>query len=408
MDDKPYLGDQFWTSRHNYDNAPTLPDAADIKFHDTTFRDGEQQPGVVFTEDEKVELGKLYSEVGIDRIEPGLPLVSDEDKRALSRLAEAGLDADIYGFSRCVKADVEVCVDCGVDGVVMEIPSSTHLIENAYDWSYDQAIEYAIEATRYAHEQGLQVSFFCIDSSRADPESLINILNKVSTEGHADSLNVVDTFGALSPEGTRALVSLLKDNFDLPVEAHVHNDFGLGVANTLAALTAGAEIVHTTVTGLGERSGNANFEEVATALRTLYGKELDLEYGRFQELAERTAEASQVPIHESKPIVGENEFGVEAGIIAAWWNRLQEKDMPLAMFPFHWDMVGQDPPRIAIGKMSGLATVQYWCDRLGLEMPPEDEQEEILNSIKTTSIKDKRELNVDEFVDIYRLVTGKD
>jgi isopropylmalate/homocitrate/citramalate synthase len=404
MASEPYRSEEYWTSHHNWEDPPDLPD--DVEFHDTTFRDGEQQPGVVFSEDEKVELGKLYSDVGIDRIEPGLPLVSEEDKNAITRLAREGLEADVMAFTRCVKADVEVAVECEVDGVVMEIPSSKHLVENAYDWSYDQAIEYAIEATRYAHDQGLYVSFFCIDSSRADPDDLLTILEKVSSEGHADSLNVVDTFGALNPQGTRSLVDLVASNFDVPIEAHVHNDFGLGVANTLAALEAGATVAHTTVTGLGERSGNANFEEVATSLKALYGMDLDLDYGRMTELAERTSEASGVPIHESKPIVGDNQFGIEAGIIAAWWNRLREKDMPMTMYPYHWDLVGAHEPRIHIGKMSGLATVQYWCNRLGLEVPPDSEQEEILAEIKAEAIGQKRELAVEEFVDIYRDVLG--
>jgi isopropylmalate/homocitrate/citramalate synthase len=405
-DSDPYRSESYWTSHHNWQNPPDLPDASDVQFHDTTFRDGEQQPGVVFSEDEKVELGKLYSDVGIDRIEPGLPLVSEADKNAIKRLARENLDADVYAFTRCVKEDVEVAVECEVDGVVMEIPSSKQLIENAYDWSYDQALEYAIEATSYANEQGVDVSFFCIDSSRADPESLITILDTVATEGHADSLNVVDTFGALSPQGTRALVGLVDDQFDLPIEIHVHNDFGLGVANTLAALGAGAEIAHTTVTGLGERSGNANFEEIATALKALYGKDLDLAYDRFTEVAERTSAASGVDIPESKPIVGDNQFGIEAGIIVAWWNRLREKNMPLAMYPYHWDMVGQDPPRVVIGKMSGLATIKYWCERLGLDVPDESEQEEILQDVKDTSIGEKRELSPEEFVDVYRDVLG--
>lgn len=404
MADTPYHTDSYWTSHHNWEDPPDLPD--DIQFHDTTFRDGEQQPGVVFSEDEKVELGQLYSDIGIDRIEAGLPLVSEDDMRAIKRLARAGLEADVYAFTRCVKEDVEVAVECGVDGVVMEIPSSRQLIENAYDWSYEQALDYAIEATEYAGDQGVHVSFFCIDSSRADPESLVNILDTVATQGHADSLNVVDTFGALSPEGTRALVKLVADRFDLPIEAHVHNDFGLGVANTLAALGAGAEIAHTTVTGLGERSGNANFEELATALKALYGKDLDLDYARFNELAEATSKASGVDIHESKPIVGKNQFAVEAGIIVAWWNRLQQKGMPLAMYPYHWDLVGQDEPRIVIGKMSGLATVEYWCERLGLEAPGESEAEEILAAVKADSIAEKRELGIEEFVDTYRNVMG--
>lgn len=397
---EPYRSESSWTSHHNWSDPPDLPD--DIAFHDTTFRDGEQQPGVVFSEDEKVELGKLYSDVGIDRLEPGLPLVSDADKRAIKRLANEGLDADVFAFTRCVKEDVETAVECEVDGVVMEIPSSRHLIEHAYDWSYEEALEYAIEATAYAAEQGIHVSFFCIDSSRADPDDLITILRRVEQEGHADSLNVVDTFGALSPAGTRALVGLVDDEFDLPIEIHVHNDFGLGVANTLAGLDAGAEIAHTTVTGLGERSGNANFEEVATALKGLYDTDLGLESKRFTELAERTSAASGVSIPESKPVVGENQFGIEAGIIGAWWNRLSEQNMPLAMYPYHWDLVGQDEPRIAIGKMSGLATIEYWCERLGLEVPPEDVQEDVLQAIKDTSIGEKRELGVEEFVDIYR------
>ncbi|MDX1746304.1 MAG: hypothetical protein R3324_10230, partial [Halobacteriales archaeon] len=160
------------------------------------------------------------------------------------------------------------------------------------------------------------------------------------------------------------------------------------------------------VTGIGERSGNANFEETATALRTLYDVELDLDYGRFTELARRTAAASGVQIPPSKPIVGPNQFRVEAGIIVAWWNRLREKGLPLAMYPYHWDLVGAAAPEIVIGKMSGLATVQYWCDRLGLELPSESEQEEILAGIKSISIEGKRELDLEEFVELYRDVLG--
>lgn len=397
---EPYKSNLYWTSHQNWVEEADF--ANEIKFHDTTFRDGEQQPGVVFSEEEKVELGKLYSDAGIDRLEPGLPLVSDADKRAIKRLANEGLDADVYAFTRCVKDDVETAVECDVDGVVMEIPSSRHLIEHAYDWSYEEALQYAIEATKYAADQGIDVSFFCIDSSRAAPEDLITILRRVKEEGHADSLNVVDTFGALAPAGTRSLVNLVSNEFDLPIEIHVHNDFGLGVANTLAGLEAGAEIAHTTVTGLGERSGNATFEEVATSLTALYDIDLDLDLSRVNELASATSQASGVSIPESRPVVGDNQFGVEAGIIAAWWTRLSERDMPLAMYPYHWDLVGQNAPRIVIGKMSGLATIQYWCTRLGLTVPPEDVQEDVLQSIKETSIDEKRELSPEEFVDAYQ------
>lgn len=131
---------------------------------------------------------------------------------------------------------------------------------------------------------------------------------------------------------------------------------------------------------------------------------MDLDYQRFNELGKRTAHASGVETPESKPVLGQNQFGIEAGIIAASWNRLRESHEPLSMYPYHWEMVGQEEPKITIGKMSGLATIVYWCERLGLELPSEEEQEEILATIKDVSISEKRALDIPEFVDIYREV----
>jgi isopropylmalate/homocitrate/citramalate synthase len=388
-----WKSEDYWVSHYNFRKSLDLPR---VKFHDTTFRDGEQQPGVVFTSEEKLKIGTMMSEIGIDRIEGGMPLVSEDDRKAVKMLANAGLDAEIFAFTRCMKEDVETSVACDVDGVIMEVPSSGHLIGDAYEWSEEKAKQLAVEATAYAHDHGLYVSFFCIDLSRADADWALDIIGAVAEEGHMDALNVVDTFGALSPEGMTELVTMLKNAFSVPIEVHTHNDFGLAVANTIAAVKAGAEVVHTTVNGLGERSGNASFEETAMCLKVLYGQEIDLDFSRFKELSDAVEKASGVKKAPNKPIVGNELFSIESGIVAGWWKTLEKKNKALTMFPYHWTLVGQDPPRIVLGKKSGLASILYWAEKLGIELS-EEKARKILMEVKNTSIRKKGLLTEKEF-----------
>ena len=137
-----------------------------VIFHDITLRDGEQQAGIIFRKDEKIEIARLLDEVGVQRIEAGMPAVSPEDMEAIKAIVKEGLNAKIFCFARCMKRDVDLAVECGVDGVVMEIPSSDHLIKYAYGWPIEKAINLSVEATEYAHEHGLHVAFFTIDSTR--------------------------------------------------------------------------------------------------------------------------------------------------------------------------------------------------------------------------------------------------
>ncbi|MDH7507793.1 MAG: hypothetical protein QHH00_00145 [Methanomassiliicoccales archaeon] len=395
-----WKSEDYWVSHYNFRKSLDIPK---VKFHDTTFRDGEQQPGVVFTSEEKLRIGTMMSEIGIDRIEGGMPLVSEDDKKAVKMLANAGLDAEIFAFTRCMKEDVETSVACDVDGVIMEVPSSGHLIGDAYEWSEDRAKQLAVEATAYAHDHGLYVSFFCIDLSRADAEWALDIIGAVAEEGHMDALNVVDTFGALSPEGMTELVTMLKNAFRVPIEVHTHNDFGLAVANTIAAVKAGAEVVHTTVNGLGERSGNASFEETAMCLKVLYGQDLDLDFSRFKELSDAVEKASGVKKAPNKPIVGNELFSIESGIVAGWWKTLEKKNKALTMFPYHWTLVGQDPPRIVLGKKSGLASVLYWAEKIGIELS-EERARKVLLEVKNASIRKKGLLTEKEFRAIVETV----
>jgi hypothetical protein len=254
----PWQTDRWFVSPWNYLEETTRGFAFPkrIQFHDVCLRDGEQQAGVEFTPKEKVKLATMLAEAGVHRIEAGMPAVSKYDAQAVRDIVKLKLPAEIFAFSRCMVEDVKRAVDTGVKGIVMEVPASEPIIQYAYQWSPQKAIDLSVEATRYAKSQGLYVVFFPIDASRAEMGWYLNTMERVATEGHMDALALVDTFGVLSPHAVSYFVRETQKRIKKPLETHFHMDFGMGVANTIIALAAGADVVHSTISGIGERAGN--------------------------------------------------------------------------------------------------------------------------------------------------------
>jgi isopropylmalate/homocitrate/citramalate synthase len=281
----------------------------------------------------------------------------------------------------------------------MEIPSSEHIIKYAYGWSLEKAIDLSIEATKYAADHGLYVAFFTIDATRANLDWWFKIINNVATKGHMDSLVLVDTFGVCTPEAIRYFTRRAKEQINKPIEAHFHNDFGLATANTLAAVCEGAEIVHTTVNGIGERMGNADLAEVALALEALYGIELGLKYDKLYELSKLVEKLSGVQMPPHKPVVGDGAFRVESGIIAGWWARLEELNKPLIMFPYTWDLVGQKGVEMLLGKKSGRDSIIRKLKEMGQD-PSKVDVDKILEEVKEESIKRKSPIPDEVFKEI--------
>lgn len=372
-----------------------------VSFHDITLRDGEQQAGIIFRKDDKIKIARMLDEVGVSRIEAGMPAVSREEKEAVKAIANEGLTAKVFSFARCMKKDVDLALECDVDGVIMEIPSSDHLLKYAYGWTVEKAINLSVEATKYAHEQGLHVAFFTIDSTRAKFETFWGIIDNVATKGHMDSYVLVDTFGVCTPEATSYLVKEVKKRTDKPIEMHCHNDFGLAIANSVAGALAGAEIVHTTVNAIGERSGNAALEEVAATLEVLYGVKTEVNFQRFRELSKLVEEVSRIQMPPHKPIVGDNAFTTESGIIAGWWARAKDVK-PLEVFPFNPDFLGFDKVEISLGKGSGKASIIYRMKELGLTIPPDEEIYTILDKVKVLAEEKRRLLTDNEFISIVK------
>src|SRR6202166_1615527 len=229
MSQEPWKTDKWFVSPWNFTDAvrEQLHFPKQVKFHDITLRDGEQQSGVIFTKDDKIRIAEALAGDGVHRIEAGMPVVSPSDTAAIKEIVKRKLGPQIFAFSRCMVDDVKRAVDCGVDGIVMEVLSSTHIIEYAYKWALEKAIDLSFECTKYAHEQGLEVGFFPIDFSRADMKWVLDLIMRVANEGHMDALALVDTFGVLAPHAMQYLVREAKKRVTKRLEAHFHMDYGM-------------------------------------------------------------------------------------------------------------------------------------------------------------------------------------
>lgn len=405
---EPWLTDEWWVSYLNFvdEVRAGLKLPKEVAIHDITLRDGEQLAGLVLNKEDKLKIARMLDELGVHRIEAGMPAVCKEDREAVKAIAHEGLNAKIFCFCRCMKADVDLALECDVEGVEMEIPSSRHIIKHAYGWPLEKAIDLSIEATKYASDHGLHVAFFTIDSTRADIDWWLKIINNVATKGHMDSLVLVDTFGVCTPEAVRYLTRKVREQLNIPIEVHFHNDFGLATANTLAAVCEGAEIIHTTVNAIGERMGNADLAEVALALRALYGVKLDLRYDKLYGLSKLVEKLSGVRMPPHKPVVGDGAFKIESGIVASWWLRVEKTNKPLVVYPYKWDLVGQKGVKIVLGKKSGIDSIVNKLNSLDLTLSDE-EIDAVLERVKEESVKRKAPISDDVFNEIIKEVREK-
>ena len=401
---KHYKEDKYWVSQYNFHPEVTgelnLPEKVEI--HDATLRDGEQTPGLVFSVEEKVAIAKKLDEVGIDRIEAGMPAVSPQDFEAIKQISALGLKAKIYTFARAMTADIDKAVECGADGVIIEVPIGYPKLKYQFNWTWEDVLKKSADVINYAKTKGLHAVFFPYDTTRAREDDLTNLLTGIMNESEPDSIGVVDTMGCATPEAIKYLVRKVADLTNLPVEIHTHNDFGTGVATELAAVTVGASCVHSCVGGLGERTGNAALEELILCLELLYGYDTKYQLAKLPELGALLADITGIPYALNKPILGERNFTRESGIGV---NLVVEK--PLAMFGTHPALTGRTGD-IVLGKKSGKASITYKLDELGIEGVSDEQITALLAEVKKAGIAKKGILTDGEFRRILAGVTQSD
>ena len=381
---------EFWTGEIN--DAHRFE--AEVGFYDTTLRDGEQTVGVVLTPEDKLELARGLDELGIERIEAGFPRVSADDWRAVELIRDAGLNAEVWGFSRAVDADVKALVELGVGASVIESPISDLKLA-ALGVDREAMLERIVYAVSFAVEQGIKVAFFGVDGTRADP-SYFETVYKTAVEAGAHEVVVVDTIGIATPEAVSELVGRTREwlGGERPVHFHGHNDFGLATAAAVAAVRAGAQWIQGTVNGMGERAGNANLPEIALALRGLYGVETNLRLDRVRAFAERLQQLSGYELEPYKPLVGDNLFRRESGAVASQFHE------PQAIEPYSSDVVAAERS-IVLGKKSGMDSIRIKAQELGLDLD-EDAQRELLVRVKELGTKKRDIVTDDEFRQLAR------
>ena len=390
----------IYTSHYNFiDDVTKNYHFENVKIGDTTLRDGEQTAGVVFTEEEKLHIARKLAELGVEQIEAGIPLVSKSDQEAIRKIVKEKLGPSIMCWSPAMLNKIDHVIDTGADAIAISIATSEIHLKHKLKKTEDEVIDMIVPCIEYAKDHGLYVSFNAEDGSRTRYDFLLRY-TKACKEAGGDRLRLCDTVAALNPTSTRYLVSKLIKDTKIPIEIHAHNDYGVAVANSLAAVMMGAEYISTTVNGIGERAGNASIEQIIMSLKMLYGIEHKYNVKGLMALSKYVEKASGIVVSQNAPIIGANMFRHESGIHADG----------ILKFPFTYETF--DPGIIGhkrvlvIGKMSGRSAIKAKLDEYGIEAG-DDDIHHILKEVKTVAEDRKSALTDDEFLGLAKSVIGQ-
>ena len=340
------------------------------------------------TPENKLRIAKRLDDFGVDVIEAGFAAVSEGEMEAVRLIADAGLHAEICSASRGTKGDIDAVAKSGADSIHLIIPVSDLHIEAKLKKTREQVLQVTKDMVKHAKDCGLIVELSAEDATRADRGYLKKIFN-TGIEVGADRVVACDTVGVLTPESSYDMFAELRKSLTVPVvSVHCHNDFGMAVANSVAALRAGADQFHATVNGLGERAGNASLEEIVVTLRNLYGLKLDVKTQQLYSMSQLVSRLTGVYVQPNKAIVGENAFTHESGIHTQ--GMLAHPSTYEAIEP---ELVG-GTRRLSSGKHSGSAGIKATLTTMGLT-PTEEQFDEVLQRVKTIGDKGKTVTDAD-------------
>lgn len=358
-----------------------------IRIFDTTLRDGEQTPGVSLTADDKMEIARQLSKLGVDTIEAGFPSSSEGEKKVVRDIAKAGLTSEICALSRATKGDIDAAIDCDVDLIHVFIPTSPVQMKYAVNLTPEQVLSAAVDSIQYIKKHGVKCEFSPMDATRSELPFLKQVCTAAQDAG-MDSLNVPDTVGIMIPKTITKLIEELKTVVTVPISIHCHDDFGMAVANSLAAVEAGASQVHVAVNGLGERAGNASLEEVVMALHLIYKYKTGVNTRLLYSTSRMVASLTGITVQANKAIVGENAFAHESGIHT---RGVTEK--PLTFEPINPELVGRTRKLVA-GKLAGTRGIKAELEEIGIH-PTEEQLKEIVQRVKDLGDKGKMVTDAD-------------
>ena len=345
----------------NY-NAPSLDEYI---VHDSTLREGEQTPGVIFSIEDKLRIAKKLDEVGVPQIEAGFPAASEKQRKCVEALVDLNLDAQLSAFARAKKEDIDVVADSGADGIVLSLSISPYHREHKFKgMSKEEYLNKLEHHISYAEGYGLYIIYSAEDTTRENDLEFLKKAYKTAEDAGADRARVVDTLGCASPNGMAFLVKEIGKELEIPVEVHCHNDLGLALANSLASIEAGASTVSTSVNGLGERAGITMTEEIIPVLHMFYGTSI-FEMNQLTSLSDLVQSISGIRMPPHKPLTGDNVTAHSSGIHQ---HGVLVNPTTYEFYPPR--LMGQKR-KIYIDELGGRHGIMYVAKELGIEISDE-------------------------------------
>ena len=390
------LNDQgIYPSPYNYQHTQGIH-LNKYAIHDSTLREGEQTPGVHFTIENKIEIATKLEQIGIKRIEAGFPAASRKQLESIKNLLKLELEADIIGFARATISDIDAAAEAGVDGLIITFSiSKFHRDYKFKGMTQSEYLQILHDSIAYSESKGMFTIYSAEDSSRERDHEFLKQAYLTAENAGASRARIIDTLGCLSPGGTRNLVSCIRDTVDIPLEVHFHNDLGLALANSLAAIEAGASTISTCVNGLGERAGITSTENAIATLYFLYGLEA-YKLDKLTELSQLVEKITGIPRHPCQPIIGSNVLVHSSGIHqhGIFKNPITYEFYPPSLFGRTRGM--------ELNELSGRHGIIYLAKQeLGLDIS-EDDARMLLSDIKTEYSKGRK--NPYTILELRRLI----
>ena len=378
MNDPNYYADQY----NAYNKKPKK-----ISVLDSTLREGEQHPGVSFTNKQRIQIAWMLDYFGVDQIEIS-PVVSKDHQQATKTIIKQGLNADIVSHGRALKKDIDISLNCDASWCAAYLAISDVHLKDKLRISREEALKRAVETVEYAKSHGLKIRFTIEDGSRAEPKFLIQVCKAIEEAG-VDRISLPDTVGIMRPIGMYNFVKMVRSEVDTPLDAHVHNDIGFALANAFAACDAGVDQIHTTIDGIGERTGIPSLAEVAVALTYLYKSPNDFRLDMLVDLSRLIEQYTTIKPYDSKPIVGSSAYKHKAGTHLAAILR-----NPAAYEPIPPRVVG-NRRKIVFGELAGKTGAAYLMSLLGLEQN-DDSARDVATGLKNLRMGDLIEIPLED------------
>ena len=401
LQDVPYFQkNRFWVSPMNY-----LPETFDtsqvqpkIQIHDVSLRDGEQTPDVVFTAEERIAVAKALNELGVDRIEFGMPIVSQDIYDAFKEVLKMDFKSEIVAFLRAHPDDIQKAVDLGTKSVIIEHNVNPYFCKHVYGLTHDETVTRMVNTFKTAQQEGLTARLMGWDASRTSLDYLKRLYSEICEQVIPDSIIFVDTFGVMTPAAMGHTIKSFREWFpETKIEVHNHNGFGLGMANAMAAVLAGASCVHGALLGLGERDGNIAIDEIAMALELLYKIETNIDLSQISRVAELAQRISRFKNQGTKPVTGDFYFKMQAGVVIHAIEQIAEAGLgDRTWAAFAPEMIGKSGYEYLLSKVSGVRSIEIFLDRLGLKAT-KDQKKGLLEIVKEQSNLVKGSISLEEF-----------